>query len=272
MSKRKRGKFEPSPLDFYPTPLKAVVPLIPHLNGARRFAEPCCGEGHLVRHLESFGLTCVYASDKSQGQDALACDNYGDIDKIITNPPFSDDSWEELKRLMLHFTNIAPTWLLLPLDFMANERFAPFLATCTDVIPIGRVQWVKDEKNDSSTENFAWYHFKQGHCAGPKIHPPFGRRKRYQQVAKGDLNIQPIQSCSEKSQNETHPNGRQLGRHGGARHKGQKQAAVGNLKYGTNSRAYILARLDRDGHTELAGKVRTGEISARAAATSAHRR
>jgi hypothetical protein len=65
-SNKKRRK-----LDFYPTPFKAVQPLIPHLNGVRRFAEPCCGDGRLVRHLESFGLVCVYAGDIAGGQDAL---------------------------------------------------------------------------------------------------------------------------------------------------------------------------------------------------------
>ena len=59
----KRSDFERLPRDFYPTPFEAVPPLIPHLNGIRRFAEPCCGDGRLVRHLESFGLACVYAGD-----------------------------------------------------------------------------------------------------------------------------------------------------------------------------------------------------------------
>jgi hypothetical protein len=37
-SNKKRRK-----LDFYPTPFKAVPPLITHLDGVRSFAEPCCG-------------------------------------------------------------------------------------------------------------------------------------------------------------------------------------------------------------------------------------
>jgi hypothetical protein len=36
-----------------------------------------------------------------------------------------------------------------------------------------------------------------------------------------------------------------------------------------NARAYILARLDRDGYTELAAKVRAGTMSANAAAIEA---
>ena len=73
----KRSSFERRPGDFYPTPRAAVVPLIPYLRGIRSFAEPCAGDGALVRHLESFGLRCVYAGDISSGQDALARDHYG---------------------------------------------------------------------------------------------------------------------------------------------------------------------------------------------------
>src|SRR5262245_55949564 len=85
----KRSSFERIPRDFYPTPYAAMPPLIPHLCGVRTFAEPCCGDGALVRHLESHGLRCVYAGDISTGQDALALEQYGDADMIITNPPYT---------------------------------------------------------------------------------------------------------------------------------------------------------------------------------------
>ena len=71
----KRSSFERIPRDFYPTPYAAVPPLIPHLRGVRTFAEPCCGDGALVRHLESFGLRCVYAGDIATGQDACALEH-----------------------------------------------------------------------------------------------------------------------------------------------------------------------------------------------------
>ena len=57
----KRSGFARRERDAYPTPIEAVLPLIPHLRGVRAFAEPCAGDGELVRHLESFGLTCAYA-------------------------------------------------------------------------------------------------------------------------------------------------------------------------------------------------------------------
>jgi hypothetical protein len=59
----KRSDFERREADFYPTPRAGVVPLIPYLRGSgiRTFAEPCAGDGALVRHLESLGLRCVYS-------------------------------------------------------------------------------------------------------------------------------------------------------------------------------------------------------------------
>jgi hypothetical protein len=52
MSKRSNG-FERRVRDFYVTPAKAVLPLIPFLRAARirKFSEPCAGDGVLVRHL-----------------------------------------------------------------------------------------------------------------------------------------------------------------------------------------------------------------------------
>jgi len=84
----KRSNFERREADFYPTPRAAVVPLIPYLRGIKTFAEPCAGDGDLVRHLEEFGLECVYSGDIRDGQDALALADYGDADVIISNPPW----------------------------------------------------------------------------------------------------------------------------------------------------------------------------------------
>src|SRR5215831_9170189 len=112
----KRSNFERRNADFYPTPRAAVIPLIPFLrrDGIRSFAEPCCGDGDLVRHLESFGLRCVYAGYIRTGQDALAFDSYGTPDAIITNPPHSRDV---MHRLIVHLSRILPSWLLLDSDW-----------------------------------------------------------------------------------------------------------------------------------------------------------
>jgi hypothetical protein len=170
MSKRRSGQFKPSPKDFYPTPRKAVLPLVPHLRGVRSFAEPCAGAGDLVRHLESFGLACVYAGDIATGQDALdltpAAVNGA---AIITNPPFSEEMQPLLRRMLAHFREIAPTWLLLPGDFAFNKWFEPLLPCCTDIVSIRRVQWIPNTPS-SGMENFAWYRFDARHAAGPIFH------------------------------------------------------------------------------------------------------
>ena len=58
----KRSDFERKPRDFYPTPIEAVYPLLPHLPEGFTFAEPCAGNGALIDHLETKG-TCMWASD-----------------------------------------------------------------------------------------------------------------------------------------------------------------------------------------------------------------
>ena len=151
----KRSSFERRPGDFYPTPRSAVLPLIPHLRGIRTFAEPCCGDGALVRHLEAHGLRCVYTGDISTGQDALARSSYGDPDAIITNPPHKRPL---LHPLIQHFQRIAPTWLLIDQDWSATKQAVPYLGACTDIIAIGRLVWIPGTK-DSGKGNFAWYRF-----------------------------------------------------------------------------------------------------------------
>jgi hypothetical protein len=155
-----------------------VLPLIPSLLGerVRSFAEPCCGDGSLVRHLESHGLRCLYAGDIASGQDALLRDDYGGADVIITNPPHT---WAWLRPLISHFQRIAPTWLLHTMDWASNEYAEPFLPACTDIVSIRRVQWIPGTKH-KSMENFGWYRFDARHTSGPVFHgrnrPPLRQR------------------------------------------------------------------------------------------------
>ena len=148
------------------------MPLIPHLRGVGAFAEPCAGDGALIRHLESFRLRCVYAGDIATGRDALDLTpaDINDADTIITNPPFSRESRPLLRRLIAHFLRIASTvWLLFPADFASNQWFAPFLPQCSDIVPIGRVRWFEGTEGNSY-DNFAWYRFDARHSAGPIFH------------------------------------------------------------------------------------------------------
>ena len=186
----KRSNFERREADFYPTPRAAVVPLIPRLRGIRTFAEPCAGEGDLIRHLESFGLRCVFAGDLRTGQDALDCDDYGAVDAIITNPRYTR---QLMHRLIAQFQCIAPTWLLLDCDWAATKQAAPYMPHCSDIVTIGRVKWIEGSKY-TGKDNHAWYRFDIRHKNGPVFHgrgqvkmPPSRTRvceqcgKRYEQ-------------------------------------------------------------------------------------------
>jgi len=162
----KRSNFERIPRDFYPTPFAAVPPLIPHLRYVRTFAEPCCGDGALVRHLEPYGLRCVYSGDITTGQDALARDSYGHADAVITNPPYVRKT---MHALIAHLARILPTWLLLETDWASTKQAAPFMRSCSDIVSVGRLRWIEGTTM-SGKQNFAWYRFDACHRAGPIFH------------------------------------------------------------------------------------------------------
>jgi hypothetical protein len=162
----KRSSFERREADFYPTPRPAVAPLIPFLKGIRTFAEPCAGEGDLIRHLESFGLRCTWRGEIRAGRDALAFDAYGAADAIITNPPWSRDV---MHRMIMHFRHIAPTWLLLDSDWAQTKQASPFMPACSDIVAIGRVKWIDGSKH-TGKDNAAWYRFDARHKSGPVFH------------------------------------------------------------------------------------------------------
>jgi hypothetical protein len=176
----KRSSFERRPGDFYATPLPAVLPLVPYLRGILTFAEPCCGDGALVRHLEAFGLACTYSGDIRDGQDALAIDSYGAIDAIITNPPWSRDL---MHRLIEHFARIAPTWLLLESDWANTKQAAPFMPSCSDIVAIGRVKWIEGSKH-TGKDNHAWFRFDARHDSGPAFHWRDGTGRNQEDLSK----------------------------------------------------------------------------------------
>ena len=166
----KRSTFERRERDFYPTPAAAVPPLIPHLRAARvrTFAEPCCGDGSLVKHLTSHRLRCVYQGDISTGQDALVLDSYSGADVGITNPPYGPRSL--MHELIVHLQRIAPTWLLLELDWAATRQAEPFLPSCSDIVVVGRLRLIEGTKH-AGKENFGWFRFTANHASGPILHP-----------------------------------------------------------------------------------------------------
>jgi hypothetical protein len=163
----KRSAFQRRPMDDYPTiDPKAAVVLMPFLEAVDTFAEPCAGDGHLVRHLEGYGLRCVHRSDIKDGVDALDVSCFAAADAIITNPPWSRHL---LHGMIRHFQRIAPTWLLFDADWAHTIQAAPFMAQCSDIVSIGRLKWFEGSKH-TGKDNCAWYRFDADHDTGPRFH------------------------------------------------------------------------------------------------------
>lgn len=173
MGKRSTSKFEHRKNDFYPTPLKAVKPLIPHLpkNGFT-FAEPCAGDARLALHLDHLTdskciATLLSDIDPQDGGvekiDALNLQVPYNTEFIITNPPWS--RWL-LHPMIEHFSQQRPTWLLFDADWAHTKQAAPYLKLCRKIVSVGRVKWIEDSKY-SGKDNAAWYLFDAKTKGGP---------------------------------------------------------------------------------------------------------
>jgi len=163
----KRSNFERVERDFYPTPLEAVSPLVPHLKPGATFEEPCAGNGALSDALEQHGFLCLYACDIEPQRNHIATFNAFDIGKcfgscFITNPP-----WDRkiLHPLIVHLSMMAPTWLLFDADWMHTKQSADLIKTCVKIVSVGRVKWIEGSKN-TGKDNCCWYLFDSKHT-GP---------------------------------------------------------------------------------------------------------
>ncbi len=159
----KRSNFDRVDRDFYPTPREAVVPLLPHLPPVTFYAEPCAGDGALIWLLDEAGAMCVHASDitpKHDGVDTLDALQIGwqhieSANCFITNPPWSRDI---LHPLIVHFSDMMPTWLLFDADWMHTKQSAPYMPRLRKIVSVGRVKWIPGSKM-TGKDNCAWYLF-----------------------------------------------------------------------------------------------------------------
>jgi hypothetical protein len=159
----KRSNFERVERDFYPTPLEAVIPLLPHISSYARFSEPCAGDGALAEHLiRETEMACYWASDiEPQRADIIKADALTVTNPlkmsglIITNPP-----WDRkiLHPMIEHFRMLAPTWLLFDADWMHTKQSIPYIKYCQKIVSVGRVKWIPDSKM-TGKDNCAWYLF-----------------------------------------------------------------------------------------------------------------
>ena len=82
-------------------------------------------------------------------------------DSFITNPP-----WDRsiLHPLIMHLSDIAPTWLLFDADWMHTRQSTEYMVRCSQIVSVGRVKWIPDSKM-TGKDNCAWYLFERGAAA-----------------------------------------------------------------------------------------------------------
>jgi len=160
----KRSNFERKPRDFYPTPYKAVVPLLRHLRFDTVFVEPCAGDGALIDHLKQHNHECRFASDIKPARYDIMKMDYTDIDRyikdpsintIITNPPWSRPI---LHDMIVKFSDQKNTWLLFDSDWAHTMQSIPFMDRCISIVSVGRVMWFD---NTTGKDNCSWYQFSK---------------------------------------------------------------------------------------------------------------
>jgi len=169
MTKRASGKFKRRERDAYDTPPEAVTPLVPYLPAGTTFTEPCAGSGKLLFELESHAIRCNFCCDISPRPNPeyrgwspmkfdalkLGAGRLGNCDYIITNPP-----WDRpiLHRMIEHFRQMRPTWLLIDANWMHTKQASEHLEYCAKIIAIGRVSWMGNDQ--SGFDDSCWYLFE----------------------------------------------------------------------------------------------------------------
>lgn len=160
----KRSSFERKARDFYPTPIEAVIPLMPHLPVSFTFAEPCAGDARLALHIDTLSdskAICTLLSDiEPQDGGVEKIDAFdvvipGNTEYIITNPP-----WDRklLHPMIERFADIRPTWLLFDANWMFTRQARPYLQYCEKIVTIGRVKWIEGT-NKAGKDDSCWYLF-----------------------------------------------------------------------------------------------------------------
>lgn len=168
----KRSDFKRVARDAYDTPLEAVLPLLPHLARETHYIEPCAGNKRLIQALSRSGHVCEDAYDIEPSMayvldekpmvhrhDAKTwvpnADRLGKADCFITNPPWSRDI---LHPLIIHLSDMLPTWLLFDADWVHTRQARPFQGFLRKVVSVGRVKWIPGTTM-TGKDNCAWHLF-----------------------------------------------------------------------------------------------------------------
>jgi hypothetical protein len=175
----KRSEFTKRPQDKYFTPYAGVVPLLPYLPEGTAFAEPCAGDGRLIKHLRKHGHYCSFSCDLEPNDENIPILNALELvdehlrfaDMIITNPPWSRPI---LHSLIEYLPTLKPTWLLFDADWMHTRQSGHLIKGCEKIVSIGRLKWIEGSPSVGK-DNCCWYYFPGNYTDGPKFHGRIGK-------------------------------------------------------------------------------------------------
>ena len=166
----KRSDFERVERDFYPTPLAAIQPLVPHLpKGEFTFADTSFGTGDLAHGVELLTEgrgTCTFKSDiEDRHPDSWQKDMFdvtrGHLDGVtmgIFNTPWDRGIFH---RAIEHFRQILPCWFLIDADWMHTIQSEEIILGCRKIVSVGRVKWMPGSKH-TGKDNCQWMLFDRG--------------------------------------------------------------------------------------------------------------
>jgi hypothetical protein len=234
-------------VDLYETPAVAVEALLRvHPLPGGTIWEPACGRGAVANVLRAHGHTVVctdlvdYSADPTAryGVDFLKESGLpAGVTAVVTNPPYM-----LANEFVAHALKLCPNVImLLRLAFLESERRSPILdgaglkrilAFRKRLPMMHRDGWEGRKANSGMA--FAWLVWQRGYSGAPSLH-----RISWED----DRDAPPILRSQGRPLN-----GSQLRSH--------------KIKRGAN-RAYVLARLRRDGRADLVEQVEAGSLSVR---------
>ena len=180
----KRSNFARVDRDLYNTPAKAVQPLLRWLEPGTEFLEPCYGQGALAAALKAAGHRFCGGFDLPL--DARKqCYGVRSGEIFITNPPYWGKP-KDLHPLILNLSNQAPTWLLMPADWLFNQSSSSLTTRLAMVVAIGRVRWIPGSRSDGK-DNVAWLLFDRRATGAQFI----GREPAHARTTKGSAGVSP---------------------------------------------------------------------------------
>ena len=160
--------------DYYSTPVEALESLLKVEKFQGDIFEPCCGEGHISKHLvkEGFNVESSDLMDRGYGKSRIDfLMEYEKRDNIITNPPYKNALEFAKHSVWIAEKKVA---LLLKITFLEGlerrEFFEEKPPVRVWVMSKRFTLWRGDEKrNGSGITPYAWYVWEKGNKDRPTL-------------------------------------------------------------------------------------------------------